>query len=316
MSGFKWWRRVSMLLLVAVGFSFCNKNVAQPTTALELEIAGGFAYVLAPPADRKVEVAYLRSIDAPGCSVPQIGTALNVIAGTIVEPANNPAGNTTFDVGGAVITIDNTQPPTGAIAPPLGPHPPNPNRPQPHTDPAKWNDLKWVPNVSPDHASSTLNPGWRSMVDGRMVLIGGTLTGFEPSKIGARDAMWEFRNPDGDPPYQQAITDRTLYRARVNGNTVALTLGGARSGVTHIVVKPSTPGQPVQLQLLGKHDPNAPPLTVGDPIHHFCAFYQLMQPVPAAGKQYLPFYLGDPASPQQIGGGRGSPGFYCPGDFF
>jgi hypothetical protein len=292
-------------------------NIAK-ATQLEFELRGGFAYVHTPPQNT-VEVAYLKPTDVAGCKVPQPGTNLNVIRGTIVsvEPAGTPIASRSFDVGGAIIRLANGESTGGPISTKPG-HPPAPTQPADTNSEVEWSDTKWLPYVSPDYPTSSLNPDWPNMVDGRLVLKGGRFTGASPSKVAARDLVWEWRNPDGDTPYQQSISDTARYKAIIKGDSITLTFTGARSGLTKLVIKPLTAGEPVVLQLEGKHDmTSTTPIDVGGKIDHFCAFYQLMQPTPPLNKQYLPYLVGVLGpSGATSGGGSGSPGYYCPGDSF
>ena len=285
------------------------------TTALEFETRGGFAYVQTPPQNM-VEVAYLKPTNVDGCTVPQPGTNLNIIRGVIVtvEPASIPSSTNSFDVGGATITLPPGESTGGPISTKPG-HPPSPNHPSDSNSETDWADTRWIPYVSPDYPTSSLNPNWRTMVDGRLVLVGGRFTGASPSKVAARDLLWEFRDPDGDTPYQQSISDTGRYKAQIKGDSVTLTFTGARTGLTRLVVRPQVAGDPVVLQLEGMHDMSSTqPIQVGGKIDHFCAFYQLMQPVPPVSKQYLPYLIGEIGATGSTG--SGSPGYYCPGDSF
>ena len=284
-------------------------------TSLEIQMRGGFAYVNTPPQNM-VEVAYLKSYTLEECNVPQIGTSLDVLRGTIVEPASNPTTNRTFDVGGAVITLDAPLGTAGPISTRPG-HPVSPDQPADTNLDTDWADLGWVPYVSPDFPTNGLNPNWRTMVDGRLVLTGGRMTGAAPSRVTYRDRKFEFKNGSGGTSYKQSVTDTAKYNAMMLGDRIVLNLTGARSGITRIAVRPDAAGQPVVLRLDGKHDMSAPPLQDGDPVTHFCAFYQLMQPVPPSSSWYLPYLLSAAGGSGSAGsGGSGSPGYYCPGDSF
>jgi hypothetical protein len=99
---------------------------------------------------------------------------------------------------------------------------------------------------------------------------------------------------------------------RLPGDRIVINLANARSGITRIEVKPKA-GRPVTLMLMGKHDYNAAELIhVGDTVTHYCAFYELMSPVPPMSERLLPVYIGDPTKPL---GGQPDPGAYCSGEF-
>jgi hypothetical protein len=282
-------------------------------TRLALESFGGFAYVHSPQ-DSRLEIAYLRDSNSPGCSVDQLGVELMVISGNIIEPANPPA-NRIFDMEGAVVTFPDLEASAGTLVATRGQRPNGP--PGNPNNPADWHDLKWVAGISPDYPNSSLNPNWRDTVDGRVVLTRGVIRGANPSDVVVKDAVFEFRRPSGTGTFRQAMTDTTMFEAQVPSDRIVMNLSGAKSGITRIVVTPVASGQPVQLKLMGRHvhgTPGALPLDA--PISHFCAFYDLLQPRPAAADQLIPYFSGNP----QVGAanrlGQPSPGPYCPGDWF
>ena len=316
-----WNRVVGLALAVLVGGLAGWLIAAQSavtlvkTTELQFELRGGFAYVHTPP-DNMVEVAFLKDTNVDGCYVPQPGTSLNVIRGEIesVEPSSLGTTTKSFDVKGATITLPTPEATGGPISnKPV--HPPAPNHPADTNSEADWADSKWLPYVSPDYPTSSLNPNWKTMIDGRLVLKGGRFNGASPSKVLARDLMWEWRNDAVDTPYQQSISDTAVYKAHFKGGTITITVNNAASTLTKLVVRPLIVGDPVILQLEGKHDMSDPPIQPGEKIKHFCAFYQLMQPIPPLNKQYLPYLIGEIGATGPSTG-SGSPGYYCPGDGF
>ncbi len=240
-------------------------------TNLEIEMYGGFAYVR-PPEDNTLEVAYLRSWEeqpaagvaaAPGdlCKVEQMGVDLMVYSGTIVEPAV-PPDTKTFQVAGTVVTfpaLASSGKPLIAkrsarpTAPPFGP--------DDHKDPAQWHDLKWVPKINAEHGNS-LNPDWRNIVDGRMVVRGGTFTALHPSDVVAEASIFEFKSKSGPPAFKQAVTDRTMYKADVAAEQIVIDFSkaipylrpGTAAGsepetIKRVIVRPVKPGQPVPIEI-------------------------------------------------------------------
>ena len=308
-------RRALNALLVAVTLTWtgCGRPTAPPTAAgsaeLQIIIHGGFAYV-PTVTEQRVEVAYLKDTNVAGCQVDQLGTELVVDAGTIVEP-NPPPGTRTFNLASAVVTFPDLESANIPLNAGRGSRPGPPYKP---STPNEWDDLKWVPGISPDFPSSSLNPEWRNLVDGRVVLKGGRIKGLAPSQSAIRNAVFEFRK-GGVAAYQHAITERTEYSVRVPSDRVVMHLSGAASGVTRIVVTPPAPGQPVVLRLNGQHSAQTPAeLALGEPVTDFCAFYQLLQPVPPEPDWLIPHFMGDASIPS--GGVQPSPGPFCPGDWF
>src|SRR5512145_2080818 len=103
-----WW----ILILVAVALlwwmyrpkpTVAPETERQALTSLEIEIDGGFAYVVTQPENR-LEIAFLADTNVAGCTIDQLGTDLMILAGTLVEPAAPPPGGK-FDLEGAVVTF-------------------------------------------------------------------------------------------------------------------------------------------------------------------------------------------------------------------
>ncbi|HWW86430.1 MAG TPA: hypothetical protein VNZ26_22705 [Vicinamibacterales bacterium] len=305
------WRRGLFTALAAGATSIvaCSSSCG---TTLELTSQGGFAYVSSPDS-KTVEIAMLKSTTGE-CTVPQLGAKLRVDDGRIVEPSGAGA---TFDPGGAVITFEGTGNNGVTLVGPGRPDTPRPDNPTT----SDWHDLKWVPDTRPSYSSNPLNPNWRSMTDGRIVLTQGTLTAEPPSAPGAVVSTWKFKRTSDSTSFEQAITDKTHYSVHLSSNQVVINLVGARSSATpsRIVVEPLDKRRTVALTLIGTHDPNAPQIGVGDPLKDFCAFYELLLPVPPMSERLIPFFLGP--YPQQTApstpppGNGGSPGAYCPGDW-
>jgi hypothetical protein len=306
-------RRASLLTVVAMTActAACQscRNVSptsvQATTPLTIQIKGGFRYVNSP-AQHQLEIAFMK--DTMGaCMVHQLGVELSVKDGEIVVPATPPA-DMTFDPGGAVVTIgDNAAEPLTVVR---GAQPSAPFHPASTATDADWSDLRWVPSLDSLYPASKLNANWRTMVDGRVVLTHGTLVAAKPSDDVAVNGVFTFSRASDGATFTQALTDRTTYTGQVPGDRVIINLPGARSGISRIEIKP-VGGRPVLLLLTGTHDQAAPVLKPGDTINHYCAFYELLSPVPPMNERMMPKYMGDPSKPLL---GQPSPGAYCPGE--
>jgi len=310
----RWWWLVLIALLV-IGWLLYRPTAPTPrvtaSTDLQIEIYGGFAYVPTRP-DNRLEIAYLEDTNVPGCVVHQLGVDLMVVGGTIVEPANPPATKM-FDLESAVVTFPDLESANLPLTANRGPRPGSPYHPANPNNPPEWEDLQWVPGISPDVPNSSLNPDWRTLVDGRIVLRGGTIKGLLPSDVVVKDSIFEFRK-GAAPVYSQAITDRTNYTVKVPSDRVTMLLSNAKSGVTRIVVTPAA-NQPVSLKLIGRHAAQTPgSLPPGTPIPDFCAFYQLLQPVPPPSDWLIPHLASPAPGPGNLG--KPSPGPFCPGDWF
>src|SRR5438045_408696 len=90
---------VLLVIILAVAGIVALWN--QKHTMVELTVHGGFAYIEGPTPNT-VSVAFMKSWDAGTCHVMQLGVALKVDDGNVIEPA----GQTTFDPSGAVITFE------------------------------------------------------------------------------------------------------------------------------------------------------------------------------------------------------------------
>jgi hypothetical protein len=303
-----------MLSLAALGAAITSAACQSfcPSTPLEIEVYGGFAYVKSAQ-NHELDIAFLKSTNTASCNVTQLGVDLMVVSGNIIEPANPPASRM-FDLGGAVVTVGDTSP-SNQLAAVRGGRPDPPYHPANPNNDADWEDLKWVPGTRSDYPNSTLNPNWPSIVDGYIKLTNGRIVGAHPGDVVVKDSVFEFRKANGTGSFTQAITDTTKYLARVRGNQVVLSLTGARSGINRIVVQ-SVDGAPIKLKLMGRHAAQTPAtLALDDPIAHFCAFYELLTPVPPAAEQLIPHFKGVAAA-QPSGSSGASPGLLCPGDYF
>lgn len=313
----RWSPPMALVFLAAVWSGSCGPSTpersagtAAGSTRLELEAYGGFAYVHNPQNNR-LEIAFLKDTDVPGCNVDQQGVDLMVTSGNIIEPS--PAPDTKmWDVSASVLRFPDLEAGGGALVATRGPRPTGaPGNPANEAD---WHDLQWVAGIGQEYQNSTLNPDWLSKVDGRLVLTRGVIRAASPSDVVARDAVFEFRRPSGTGSYSQSITDTTNFEVQVPSNQVVINLSGPPG---RIVVVPIAPGQPVTLRLMARHAPQtSSALPFNGPVEHFCAFYQLLQPVPDASQQLIPYFVGNPKVPAAASAGQPSPGPFCPANWF
>jgi hypothetical protein len=297
---------------------------APTAVALELELYGGFAY-LHQGGDAVVNVAYLRDNSGPGseCAsypVDQLGVDLMVVSGTIVQPVPAPL-NRMFEVSGTVMTFPGLASSTDPLSVTRSPRQ---ERPANRSNPAAWYDLQWVASISSGAPPASLKSNWRDIVDGYVELQHGTLRAAHPSDVVARDTIFEFRprtQPAGSG-FRQAMTDRTIFTAKVPADRVAIDLNmhnasspKKASPVLRIEVVPTAPKRPVRLKLIGRHSHATPPaLKPGEPVNHFCAFYALLERTPpiTEAEQLIPHvYQIDASNHDNVG--QPSPGPYCPG---
>ena len=326
---------------VALGLiSLLAWYVYQPKTAIDIEITGGFAYITPQPAsaDNRVEVAYLNSwtykedIDAASageeviCDVHQLGTILHLTTGDIVSYAPSTFSlppDRNFRVNGAVITFPAIDADDQKLAiNRQAPWPPSPAQPANSGSDPEWEDLKWVPSLSEYFAAQTpphtLDPNWRSIVNGRMVLRGGDLRAAYPSNSRFRDARLDFKR-GGSSKHVVAATDRTIYSIQIptrslpNGNLEILFNPAAERGLTRLEIKPIA--GVISLKLIGEHDMSMQQIPAdGAELKDFCAFHQLLQPPVRANEFLRPHYKAAASGPGS--GGSPSPGWFCPGDWF
>ncbi len=316
-----WWKwLVMVLLLIIIWVVVKPAPKPTPSTRLEIEITGGFAYV-PTPAQNLLEVAYLNDVamkDGAGatiCEVDQIGTELMVERADIVtaDPMAAPA-NKKFNLDKAVVTFPALETAGLPLSISKGAWPPSQVKPGNPDDDGEWKDMKYVPGLKDYHSGSSLRPDWRSVVNGRVVLKGGTIVGTRPSDPVIKKAHFDFK-ASGVSKFMGAITDKTIYVVQVPGNEVEILLSNATSGYTRFVVKPSASyPAAVRLTLKGLHAMSTSgSLTGGQPLNDFCSFYELLQPVPNVADWLVPHYVALPAT---TAGGQPSPGFFCPGDWF
>ena len=317
-------------------------GTAASSTRLEIEITGGFAFV-APTSGNILEVAYLndwvlrKDLNNNGVMEPTEPPVFTDVNGNGVQDANEPdtcnvnqmgftltvdRGIVDASVGKTVVAgiaenIDKAVirfPALEAADIPLTigkstVWPPTPNLPANPDNEADWKDM--VPTLRSYHGG-TINPNWQNMVNGRMVLPGGQIKATMPSIPVFKKAHFEFHAGNASK-FKAAMTDKMIYTVDLPGSTVELQVTGATSGLTKLVLKPQ--GNRVVLKLAGTHDMTVP----GDraPLKDFCAFYQLLQPMPDPKDFLLPIYIAAaPATPLPPGSQQPSPGFFCNGDWF
>ena len=99
-----------------------------------------------------------------------------------------------------------------------GDRPAPPYTPQNPADAAQWHDLGVGCPASADQYSSSLNPDWRNMVDGRVVLKGGSIKGMQPADLVVQNNLFEFRK-GSTPVFRQALTDPDRVRSACAGKS-------------------------------------------------------------------------------------------------
>jgi hypothetical protein len=287
-------------------------------TGVSMTIQGGFAYINST-TENKISLAFMKSYDLTAadntCQVTQRGVDLLVDDGDVLEPVGWNSANP-FDPTGAVVTISavyigNSDPrrPTGG---------PSPADPANGDLDGQWHDTRYVPSVSTYFQGNPLNSNWPTLVDGYFELTQGTLAGGKPTDVAVRHGDWQFKTgPAASPVFNQALTDITTYSTNVLGNEITINMPGAHAGVTKVRVR-SSMNRPIHLVLMGKHALGTPTtINQGDPIDHFCSFYQLMNPVPPMSTWLIPRFGGVVGATGATGAtGSGTPGAFCPGDGF
>jgi len=284
----------------------------------------------------------MKPINTSECKVPQLGVDLKIDDGQIISPVGSP---TTIEVSTNVVTLGGSSGAVrldgipGAHLKPSASAPsaaavsnaattamsgPGGNKqPSPRLMDDDWRDLFWVPHTRLNYLDRPVDPNWRTnAVTGYMTLAGGRITAGTPSDGASVNGLWEFRTktPGSRPTYQQAITDRLRYFTDVSGTNVTITLTDAATGVVkqQIVVAPVDNRKTVGLILAGRHSAQMP-IEIGDPLEHFCTFYQMMQKEyrPGVNDQLIPYFIGDGSTPNStLGtGAQPTPGLYCPGDW-
>ena len=312
-------------------------EAAQPSTPLEIEIVGGFAIVQADP---RLDIAYLNNpmiklsdtrplttgeSDPVVCNVPQVGTQLEIVRGTITSamPANAP------ELPGKIFNLDQkevTFPALEAGAVGSGPvhtWPPVPPLPTPSSNATQWQTLRFIPGLTKHHTGTGPAPNWftkvnaagNRIVNGRIRLRGGSITGSVPSRPQMQESHFEFRKVSGGVTIPAAVTDRAVYSATVVGNNVVILFtNGGTSPIRRLEVAPLVAGEPVKLRVRGNHNGMGP--EPGGKLGDFCTFYSLFDDIPDHEQWLEPFLI------QAAGGGGGglgpqpTPGFYCPMDWF
>jgi hypothetical protein len=294
------------------------KKVAPSMIRLEIVIDGGFAYI--PSGTNTLNVAYLNDFKYTGandadpatpastvfCDVKQMGTELEVTGGTVVVPGPT---QTKFDVTGASISFPVLNASTATLSANRPARPSSPFKPANPANAAEWADLRFIASLRAEHGAK-LNPKWRFLVNGVMVLKGGTLKGQKPVRFAGH--TFDFRRGP-ESQFVQSMTDRTLYTVDVVAEQIEIELD-SDSGDQKIVVKP-TPGptRMVRLSLTGLHDKNAV-LAEGGELKEHCTFYQLFDPVPQPTSWLRPRVMAQDAATRVLI--PHSPGFFCPGEWF
>jgi hypothetical protein len=333
---FRWWWVV--VVVVVIGVIIWYRVPQGPTTRLVIEITGGFAFVPTPP-EHMLEVAYLEDVklfeDMNGdgdesdagelvCEVDQIGTELMVVRGKIVSAAQGsspatPPASKKFNLDKAVITFPQLETANIPLKFKRNGWPPTPPKPLDPSKDAEWADLQFVPGLRHYHSAS-IPPTWRSSVNGRVVLKGGTVVAARPSDPQIEKASFDFKTTAGTQKFQGAVTDKTIYTVDVPGTQIELAISNATNGYTKLVLEPNATGEAVRLTLRGLHAAGtAASLGGGDRLKDFCAFYSLVEPRPKFADWLVPHYVAAALPSLNQGpfaGGQPSPGFFCTGDGF
>ena len=317
-------------------------EAAQPSTPLELEIVGGFAIV---QADRRLDIAYLnnpeimlsetrllktspKESDRLVCNVPQVGTQLEVVRGNIISatPPNAPElPSKIFNLDQKEVTFQamETGPGPGGT-PPVHTWPLPPPLPTPPSSASQWQALSNIPGLTKRFPGG-LDPNWftkrnslkHKIVNGRIRLRGGSITGAVPSRPQMQQTLFDLKyKPGTPPPFKAAVTDRAVYSASVVGNTVVILFSNDGSTLRMLEVAPLVAGEPVKLRVRGHHNGMGP--APGGKLEDFCAFYALFNDIPDY-ETWLELFL-QPGGVVGSGGGgaapQPTPGFYCPMDWF
>jgi len=320
--------RLTLLAVVAAGIglgAYYNDSVQTQTTRLEIEIAGGFAYIPSRN-DRRLHIAYLNSVlvkedtdNNPGtadevvCNVPQVGTELMIVRGVVDAYSGSqpiPA-NRIFDLDKARLRFPRLENASITLNLPRNGWTPNPLK---ATNQSHWSNLQYVPRIA-DHGSvknRVIKGEWQNQVNGFMTLRGGTLEGSTPSDPIAELGQFEFRAP-GDPNTLVSGTDKTIYRVDVPDDEVEIAFTNSAKGYRRLVIKPNLPGEAVRLRLRGLHAMNTPP-NDGDELKDFCAFHTLLTP-DVKSPDYVRIFYKAPSRPAN-GDGMPSPGYFCDGNMF
>lgn len=318
--------RGTLVALATVGLMAIAACKPEPSTKLEIEITGGFAFV-PTPSNKMLEVAYLNDVELTepdgtvSCSVKQIGTELVVLRGDITQAQPPAPEDRIFDLDGWVVTfpaLDKANQKFSGFRPKGMPNPlvPGPT--------GNWKSAKYVPAIKDHHAHSKIKKNWQELVNGRVVLKGGTIVGAAPSDPLMQQARFDFRLA-GASVGKAAVTDKMIYTVYVPGEEVEIVFTNRNNESKRLVLKAPGTNKPVRLALRGLHDkPMTGAQANGTELKDFCAFYSLLdgQQVPSDKRLRL-FFEAPPTQvatnlPQNLGSNpaQPSPGFYCGGDWF
>ena len=202
-----------------------------------------------------------------------------------------------FDLAGATVTFPDLEANAKTLVVNRGNRPTSaPFGPANPSDIAEWVDVKWVPGTTygqstSDYPTSSLNPNWRDLVDGRVVLTHGEITATNPSDVAVKDSDFRVQVQQRYESSLQAGNDRPhlLQSRRARRIESSFISRRHQDQESRSSLRPLSPGRAVKLKLIGRHVHQTPPvLPFNAAVEHYCAFYQLLQPVPPAKDQLIP----------------------------
>ena len=296
------------------------------STDLQIDISGGFAIVPTLAEDR-LEIAYLNKIlieettagvKKEVCNVEPVGTELMVLRGDIDYALTDPAppDDRIFNLDGAVVKFPALEAASIPLSATRKAWPPSPMWPANPKTEGEWKDLQFVPSLT-DHIGKSIDPKWRDnvkVVNGRVVLKGGTIVGTHPTDPTAEATVFKYEKSGSS--ITAASTDKAIYTVKVPDDKIEIVFTGAKHGFNRLVIRPTKPNQPVRLRMRGLHAMNSPPSYANDQeLADFCAFYALVQPPPASA-EWLRLKYVTPTFTPGPNTSKPSPGFFCDPNWF
>lgn len=155
------------------------------------------------------------------------------------------------------------------------------------TEETGWKSLKWLPMLLGGYDPKNLAARRSATV----ALTSGTLNGFIPGYVTARETIWALEDSKGKKatPWRQAMTDRILLTAMIGTDHVEIKrrILGTENKLTSLIIEPDRPGGVAELSL---HNMATSPsvLESGKPLMHFCGAYQVLANPPDPAERILP----------------------------